>query len=125
MTALVAVSELGTEPSQVETLALELRQELLELDVDAVETAPAQFAPPGGSRAVDAAALGTLIVTFEQSLPLVRALVDVVQGWLKRTYSSNRSVEITIGTHSLRLTGASAEHQDRLVDEFITAVTGG
>ena len=54
------------DAEEVAEATLQLRRELLDLDVEAVELPRAGKAPPG-TRAVELAALGALLVTIYQS----------------------------------------------------------
>jgi hypothetical protein len=60
----------GDDAEEIAEATLQLRRELLDLDVDAVELPSAGEAPPG-TRAVELAALGALAVT----VPSHRCLV--------------------------------------------------
>ena len=53
------------DAEQVAEATLRLRRELLDLDVEAVEV-PSAGEPPPGTRAVELAALGALVVTVAQ-----------------------------------------------------------
>ncbi len=94
---------------------LQLRRELLELDVEKVEIPPAGQ-PPAGSRAVDLAALGSLVVTVAQS-QLLGPVVAAVRSWLAS--SPNRSIKLVLGGDVLELTGVSSNEQRRLTDEWL------
>lgn len=93
----------------------QLRRELLELDVESVDV-PRSQDPPPGSRAVDVAALGALIVTFAQS-GLLTSVVDTARSWLGR--SRQGTIKLELGGDVLELTGVSSEEQRRLTDEWL------
>ena len=94
---------------------LQLRRELLDLDVDAVEV-PRVGEPPPGARAVDLGALGALVVSLGQS-QLLTAVVVAVQSWLSR--SPQRSIRLELGGDVLELTGVASDEQRRLTDEWL------
>ena len=94
---------------------LQLRRELLDLDVDAVE-APRAGEPPPGSKGVDVAALGALVVNIADS-QLLAAVVTAVRSWLAG--SSRRSIKLQLGGDALELTGVSSKEQRRLTDEWL------
>jgi hypothetical protein len=96
----------GADADDVAEATLQLRRELLDLDVEAVELPRAGEAPPG-SRAVDVAALGTLVVTLAQS-PLLASVVAAV-----------RSIKLELGGDVLELAGVSSDEQRRLTDEWL------
>jgi hypothetical protein len=103
------------DAEEVADLTSQLRQELLELDVDAVELARSGPAP-AGTKAVDVLAIGGLILSLAKSSALTH-VVKVVQGWLSR--DNRRQVEIQMDGDVLKLTGATDDEQRRLVDAWI------
>lgn len=121
----VAVGPDG-DPDEVAQATLQLRRDLLDLDVDAAEV-PGAGEPPPGSRAVDVAALGALVVNIADP-QLLAAVVAAVRSWLAD--SSRRSVKLQLGGDALELTGVSSREQRRLADEWLDRhaaprVTGG
>lgn len=118
------LSEVGADPARLEELTTRLRSELLDLDVNDVERVSAGDAPDG-SRAIELAAVGALIVTMEQSGALVAKVVSTIREWLKRDPEPSRAVKITLGDQTIELTAASSDQQDRLVEEFIRAAGSG
>lgn len=106
---------------EVERLTRLLQREILELDVDAV-TPVAAGAPPPGTRAADAVALGGLFVTLVRSPELLHAVVQAAQGWLGGR--QGRSVEISIGGDTLKVGGLAPEEQRRLVELFVARHAG-
>lgn len=107
------------EIGEVAGAALQLRRELLDLDVNAVEV-PRAGEPPSGSRAVDLAALGALVVNFADP-QLLAAVVAAVRSWLAG--SSRRSIKLQLGGDALELTGVSSNEQRRLTDEWLARHT--
>ncbi len=75
----VRVEDEDADPEELAQLTTHLRHELLDLDIETVES-PRLGEPPTGSRAVDLLALGTLVVTFAKSELLV-AVVTAVRAW--------------------------------------------
>jgi O-acetyl-ADP-ribose deacetylase (regulator of RNase III) len=67
-----------------------LRRELVELDVEAVEPARAGEPPPG-VRAIDFAAIGTLVVALAKS-ELLTAVLSAIRSWLQGHHG--RSVKL-------------------------------
>jgi hypothetical protein len=94
---------------------LGLRREFLGLDVDTVE-APGVGQPPPGSRGVDVAGLGALIVKIADS-QLLATVVAAVGSWLAA--SSRRSIKLELDGDVLELTGVSTKEQRRLTDEWL------
>jgi hypothetical protein len=103
------------DAEEVADATLQLRRELLDLDVEAVEL-PAAGEPPPGTRAVELAALGALVVTIAQS-PLLGPVVAAVRSWLAG--SPQRSIKLELDGDTLELTGLSSKEQQRLVDEWL------
>lgn len=102
----------GDDAEQLDELTLMLQEELLELDVAAVE--PLSEGPaPEDSKGVVAAVGGWLAVHFGPAG--LKAVVNAVATWAGRT---GRTVELTLGGDTLKLTGASAELQSSAVAEF-------
>ena len=103
------------DAEEVARATLQLRRELLNLDVDAVDV-PVAGEPPPGARAVDVAAIGALIVNIADS-QLLTAVVTAIRSWLAG--SSRRSIKLELGGDVLELTGVSSTEQRRLTDEWL------
>jgi hypothetical protein len=103
------------DAEEVAEATLQLRRELLDLDVEAVEL-PRAGEPPPGTRAVELAALGALVITIGQS-PLLGPVVAAVRSWLAG--SPQRSIKLELDGDTLELTGLSSKAQQRLVDEWL------
>lgn len=122
---LVRVQESGADAERLADLADNLRTEILALDVDDVRPVSDGAAPPG-SRAMDVAAVGALLASLNGSTEALGHLVRTVRSWLGRGANAvPRTVELTVGDKTLRVTNASGEQQDRLVEAFIAAVAAG
>jgi hypothetical protein len=103
------------DAEEVAQATLQLRRELLDLDVAAIEV-PGAGEPPPGSRAVDVAAVGALIVHLAEPQVLA-AVVATVRSWLAG--SSRRSIKLQLGGDALELTGVSSSEQRRLADAWL------
>ena len=103
------------DAEEVAQATLQLRRELLDLDVDAVDI-PGAGVPPPGARAVDVAAIGALVVNLADS-QLLAAVVTAVRSWLAG--SPRRSIKLELGGDALELTGVSSREQRRLTDEWL------
>ncbi|WP_404382964.1 hypothetical protein LL946_17475 [Knoellia locipacati] len=90
-----------------------LRDEFLALDVQDVRPVQATTAPDG-AKGVGAIA-GWLAVQLA-SVEGVRAVIELARGWAGQR---RREVEITIGGDTLKLSGASAGEQERIIDAWI------
>ncbi len=105
----------------VDNLARDLRLELLELDVDSVSPVSGEPAPEG-SKGLELAAIGALLVHVKDSLPVLNAVVTATRQWLARASSSGRSLKVTVDGRTLELSAATAEQQQQLVAEFIRSL---
>ena len=113
----VAIAEVGAEPEHLEELAAGLRDEILTLDVESVVPRSAGEAPPG-TRAVDAAAIGALVVSVAPALDALARLVTTVVDWLRRG-GTQRTVRLKIGDDELELSGVSSAMQQQLAMDWI------
>lgn len=109
----VAVGPDG-DAEEVDQATLQLRRELFDLGVGALS--PRLGEPPPGSRAVDVAALGALVVNLADP-QLLGAVLEAVRSWLAA--SSRRSIKLKLGDDELVLTGVSSKDQRRLADEWL------
>jgi len=115
----VAVDEVDADPERLETLSLQLRDELLSTGAEDVARLTTGDAPPG-TRGPDLAAAGGLLVTVASSVVALSQVVDAVRRWLGRG-GGGRTVELTIGDRHLKLTGASSDEQTRLINAFLAS----
>lgn len=116
---LVEITEEGADPQRIATLSGYLREELLRLDVADVK-APSAGPPPAGTRALDVAAVGALLVDLGQSAAGLQSVITVIRDWLGRGRQAGRGVRLELGGDVLELTQVSAADQDRLVQLFIS-----
>lgn len=94
----------------------QLRRELLELDVLAVELATG-WGVPAGSKGVDVQAVGGLIVGLTGSGKLLHKVIDTVLVWVTR--GGQRSVRLELDGDLLEVTGVSAHQQRELISMWI------
>jgi hypothetical protein len=108
-----------SDAEELDRLTRQLRSQLAELDVDAVE--PISGGPaPEGTKAADWVIVGGLLVRAAPTA--VSAVVRTVQAWLARDL--RRNVEIRRGNDVLVLSAATAEQQERLVEKFLAGSDG-
>lgn len=117
---IVTVHEDRADDERLEALAAALRRELMALDVDDVAPLSEDEAPPG-AKGVDLAAVGVLLVVCKQSVEVVKGIVDAIRGWLTAS-PAGRTVEITLGSNTLKVTSATAAQQERLIAEFVASL---
>lgn len=109
----------GGDAEELERLTRQLRGQLEELDVDAVDLIPGGPAPEG-SKALDWVVLGGLVVRYGPGT--LSAVVRTVQEWVRR--DAHRSVTIRDGDREIVLTAATADQQERLVEAFLAGRDG-
>jgi hypothetical protein len=102
------------DPEEVSDSALQLREELLDLDGAAVDL-PAAQPPPAGARGGPAAA-GELIMTSSNSAVLV-ALAGALRSWVRR--DRRRKVTVRIGEDCIEMSNASERGQEQLVAAWL------
>ncbi|WP_203592692.1 MULTISPECIES: hypothetical protein [unclassified Streptomyces] len=113
---LVLTGSRDSDQEELDGLTLQLRERLLELDVDDVAL-DRSGAVPDGAKPVDAVAVGALAVT---ALPFaLRAALDLVRTWIENR--PVRTVSITLGEDTLELEAVSTGDQQRLIDAFLAA----
>jgi hypothetical protein len=118
---LVEVFDEDVDPEQLDQLTQSLRRELLELDVDSVDQATAGPAPTG-TRGLELAVIGALLVRAQASAELLAKVVGVVRGWLRDARRDTRTLRLTLNGQSIELTHATDAQQQQLVDQFIRSV---
>lgn len=108
------------DAAEIEVRTLQLRDELLDLDVDDVQQ-PSDGRPPVGAKGGDVVLLGALVVTAGREA--VRAIVQAVGAWLSR--NRMQSITVRIGEDTLELSAASKEERLKLVEAFIARHSAG
>jgi predicted nucleic acid-binding protein len=102
-----------SDAEELGDLAGRLRAELLSVDAVAVVPLTAEAAPEG------AKGLGTLVgwLMVEFGTPDgLGSVVAAVRGWALRTRSS---VELSIGGDVLKVTGATSQQQEKIIDAWL------
>jgi len=99
---------------ELEDAALNLREELLGLDVDAVER-PVSGPAPEGAKAIETTLAGVLIVTAGKEV--IVAVVQQIRQWIGR--GKGRSVKLELGEDTIEISHPSAEDQRRLLEAFL------
>jgi hypothetical protein len=106
------------DAERLDGLTGQLRQELLQLDVDDVSRTRAADVPPG-ARAIDVMALGGLVVSLGHTAAGLKEVIAAARRWLSGGDRVRRTVKIEIDGDVLELSEVSAAEQDRLVDVFV------
>jgi hypothetical protein len=113
-------TDADTDIEELAELTQQLREELLELDVENVNLLNVGEIPEK-AKAVDPVSWGTLLVTFV-SAGGISTLINTLQSWLSR--HEQRSVTLKIGDDELVVTGISSNEQQRLINAWISRHRG-
>lgn len=110
--------EAGSEADAEElaALAVQLREQLLELDIESAEPATLGQAPPG-TRAGEVLVAGALTVMLAQSSGLLTAIVETVKSWA--SLSRERSVKLEVDGDVLEVNGITRSDQRELIQAWI------
>src|SRR5256885_15807598 len=106
------LSEDGADAERLGMLTGYLRRELLQLDVEDVSAARAGDVPPG-ARAIDAVALGGLVVSLGHAATGLEAVVAAVRRWLSGGDRVRRTVRIEVGGGTPGQSGGTVGRQGR------------
>jgi hypothetical protein len=117
------LSEDEADPERVETLTRLLREDLLQVDVRDVTALRAGQAP-SGARALDAVAIGGLLVTLGPSVKSLSSVIGAIRNWLSRGQAMGRTIRMEIEGDVLELSAATRADQDRLVTLFVERHSG-
>jgi hypothetical protein len=120
----VQLREDDADPTRLDELVYRLGQELLELDVDDVRRSSGSAVPPG-ARGIDVVDIGSLIVTFSQSMISLKPVVDAIKSWLSRGNKAGRTVKLEMAGDTLELSAASELQQQQLIDLFVARHMSG
>jgi hypothetical protein len=114
---LVIASDPETDDEELQQLTIQLRNEILDLDVEAVSLVEAEEAP-AGTKAGAPVTWGTLLVTLAASGGVLTALVNLLKSWLVR--NEQRSITLEIEGDRLEVTGLSSEEQQHLINDWMS-----
>ena len=113
---LVSLSLEHADESEIYELTRQLRAEIEQLNVDAVDSVY-EGNVPEGTKAIDWASVGNFIVTLAPTV--VPALFGVLQSWIERQPSVSVKIKVKVGRKTAEIeydpTKTSAEDLDRLV----------
>jgi hypothetical protein len=128
----LVLREDDADAQRLDELSRLLRQELLQLDGDAVAEVravpPAEV--PSGARAVDASSIEGLVVALGAAPQGISAVISIVQAWRARGGQSHRDgkpvrrARLEIDGDVLDLSGVMAE-DDMLIKLFVERHTRG
>jgi hypothetical protein len=107
-----------TDLEELADLTLQLREELLGLDLDTVDLVGAGETPER-AKAGDPIAWGDLMVTLVTSSAALVTLISTLQVWLRPHQRRDCSVTLEIDGDRLEVTGISSEEQQYLIDTWL------
>jgi hypothetical protein len=107
------------ELSELDEETVGLRDELLELNVDAVDR-PRDGLVPEGARGAEVVLAGTLLVAVGKEV--IGSVVRSIESWVAQRRS--RSVKVSLGGDSIELSKVSEAEQRQLLDAFLTRHAG-
>ncbi|MET9386940.1 hypothetical protein ABZY09_39450 [Streptomyces sp. NPDC002928] len=105
-----------SDQEELDALIVQLREQLLELDVDRVELTRSGVAP-AGAKPGELVLLGTLTVTLAPIA--LRTVLRLVEAWIE--HRPVRTVGIKMGDDTLELQAVSSRGQRQLIDAFVAA----
>jgi hypothetical protein len=110
----VQVDAEGAEAEGGAELTRQIRRALVELDVD---TAVPEGKAPPDSKAVDALALGGLLVSLVNASGVLASVVEAIQSWV--VGRGPRSVRLELDGDVLEVSGVSSRRQDELIKVWL------
>ena len=120
----IEISDPDADAERLDMMTATLRQDLLALDVSSVKPVSAGEAPEG-SKAVDPATIGAIVVAMKGSVELATQVVAAVRSWLGRgsPKKSTQVLKLTMNGQTIELSAATVDQQQQLVDAFVAAAT--
>lgn len=113
---LIELSLEGGEAAELDELARQLRGEVEELNVHAVEEV-SLGAAPDGTKALDMAAIGQMAVTLAPTI--IPPLFDLLKSWVERKPSTPVKIRVKVGKRTASIeydpTRTSAKDLDLLI----------
>lgn len=109
-------AEPDTDTEDLERLTQQLREELLELDIQAdfVTGGPA----PANTKAGEVIEWGTLLLTLAASGGVITTLINAIQTWLTNR-NQPAAVTVEMGGDKLQITGNPSPEQQRIIEAFL------
>jgi len=103
------------DQEELDRLSLDLRRELLELDVDSIVRAPNGPAP-SGAKAAGNSLSDVLIISLSNSTVLV-SVIQLLSWWIRR--GMGRRASVKIGENVIEIDSASAEEKAKLIESWL------
>jgi hypothetical protein len=119
----VLLADESTSADHLDEMTRQLRRELLQLDVHDVAPQQGGQAPPG-ARGLGIEETGALLVTLNQSVTALSAVIDVIRGWRARS-RERPTIRLVIDGDVLEISEASHEQVAQSFDLFVDRHSGG
>lgn len=110
------------DSEETETLTQDLRDELLQLNLDSVDMARAGEPPVDAKVGTDLIVAGTLLLTASGSSALP-AVIEVIKSWVNR--SAARKARLEVDGDVLDVQGLSSSEQQILIQEWLVRHRSG
>ena len=120
----IEIFDPDADDEQLDTMTRSLREDLLALDVDKVSPVATGGQAPPGSKGIDPAAIGAILVALKGSVELATQVVSAVRAWLHRgdkAKPATQTLKLTMNGQTLELSAATGDQQDQLIDAFVAA----
>lgn len=114
---IIRIEQPTEENEELEQSTQQLREELLDLNIDSVATVKSGPTPQGSKAGEEMITWGSLLVSLAASGGVLPSLIGTVQSWLSRR--ENQKISMQIDGDKLEVTGVSSEEQRRLIDIWV------
>jgi hypothetical protein len=108
--------EKADDKQEIDSLTRDVREDLLNLDVEDVHLLYEK--PPPGSKAFDGVAIGSMIVDFVSS-GAIKEVTQTVQRWIERNENRSITIEMPDGD-KIDVKGISGKDQGKIIDAWVT-----
>lgn len=107
------------DAEEKERATRQLQEELMEMDMDAVDFVTSGKAP-AKAKAGDPITWGMLLLTLVNAGGVLTTLIGVLQSWLTR--HNQRSISLEVNGNKIDVQDITSEDQKRLIDSWISTV---
>ncbi len=110
-------AEEGKDKQEIDSLAHSLRDDLLNLEVEEVHLLHEKAPPPAGSKGVEKAAIGSMIVDSING-SIIKEVTQTVQAWIKPNENCAITIEMADG-QKRDVKGISSRDQQKIIDAWV------
>jgi hypothetical protein len=109
------------DKEELEKRTQQLREQILDLNVDSVDLVKTRDKPEGSKAGEEVLTWGSLVVSLAASGGVLPSLIGTIQSWLSgRQNRENQKISMEIDGDKIELSGISSDEQRRLIDLFIS-----